>query len=136
MADPNERLLTPIEFIGNFTSITPNIRETFMQGYCYYFAVILKEAMGRGTICWACPFSHIVWKDTNDKAYDIDGEYVSDAVLIPIDGKNRQYFRGILHNEFPEYAITKKDIKSILCDDSYNISQKDRDWVMSEFYAE
>ena len=136
MADSNERLLTPLAFIDNFISITPNIRKTFMSGYCYYFALIMKEAMQRGTICWACPFSHVVWKDEDGKAYDIDGEYVSDAVLIPIDDKNRKYFRGLLHNENPEYSISKEDMKRILYDDSYEISKKDRDWIMKEFYGE
>lgn len=35
----------------------------FHSGYCYYFALMLKEAFGRGQICWCAPYGHICWQD-------------------------------------------------------------------------
>lgn len=49
------------------------IRELFRCGYCYYFANILKIAFGRGSVCLAYPFGHIIWLDTDDVPYDIEG---------------------------------------------------------------
>ena len=31
----------------------------FHAGYCYYFALMLKDAFGRGQICWCAPYGHI-----------------------------------------------------------------------------
>ena len=61
------------------------IRSTFRAGYCYYFAEMLKTAFNRGCVCWAAPFSHIVWCDTTGVPYDIEGVYLGEAdYLIPI----------------------------------------------------
>lgn len=141
MANPGERLLTPIEFIREFFSVSHNsedVRNTFMRGYCYYFAYILKEAMGRGKVCWAAPFSHVVWVDDNGIAYDADREYKSDAVLIPITNRNKNLLRGLLHNTKPEYAITKDDIIKIFTEDDpeYKVSKEDLDWVIDNYYKE
>ena len=52
-----------------------SIDHLFLAGYCYYFALILKNAFNRGTICWVVNRGHIVWLDgedlKNDIAYDI-----------------------------------------------------------------
>lgn len=62
-----------------------SVRSTFRAGYCYYFAEMLKIAFNRGCVCWAAPFSHIVWCDTNGVAYDIEGVYFGEAeYLVPI----------------------------------------------------
>lgn len=45
----------------------------FHAGYCYYFALILKEAFRRGQICWCAPYGHICWQDENGVGYDIGG---------------------------------------------------------------
>lgn len=45
----------------------------FHAGYCYYFALMLKEAFGRGQICWCAPYGHICWQDENGVGYDIGG---------------------------------------------------------------
>ena len=50
-------------------------REKFKNGYCYYFAHMLKLAFNRGEVCWAAPNSHFVWVDDDGIAYDIDGKY-------------------------------------------------------------
>ena len=52
-----------------------SIRNQFMDGYCYYFAHILKTAFNRGDVCWVIGDSHIVWVDTDGIAYDADGEF-------------------------------------------------------------
>ena len=81
-SDANE---TVLEFIAEFSNRgSPDvrvedsyeaIRSTFRAGYCYYFAHMLKLAFGRGCVCWAAPFSHIVWVDTDGMPYDIEGVY-------------------------------------------------------------
>lgn len=45
----------------------------FHSGYCYYFAVMLKEAFQRGQVCWCAPYGHMCWLDDNGVAYDIGG---------------------------------------------------------------
>ena len=62
-----------------------SIRSTFRAGYCYYFALMLKDVFNRGCICWAAPFSHIVWMDINSIPYDVEGVYCGEAeYFIPI----------------------------------------------------
>lgn len=62
------------------------IRRLFHSGYCYYFANMLKIAFGRGTVCLAYPFGHVVWLDTDGIAYDIEGVTISEyEKLVDID---------------------------------------------------
>jgi hypothetical protein len=57
----------------------------FMSGYCYYFALMLKDAFGRGELCYLWDEGHIVWKDENGIAYDYDGGFVTkENLLVPI----------------------------------------------------
>ena len=61
------------------------IRRLFRAGYCYYFAIILKEAFNRGEICWCAPFGHICWVDVDGTPYDIEGVCDSDCdYYIPV----------------------------------------------------
>lgn len=55
------------------------IRSLFMDGYCYYFATMLKTAFNRGEICWCAPFGHFVWVDDNGVPYDIEGVSTAEA---------------------------------------------------------
>lgn len=60
------------------------IRTLFRAGYCYYFAIMLKDAFPEGEICWAAPFGHIVFVH-NGSPYDIEGVYCGEAEnFIPI----------------------------------------------------
>lgn len=72
----NEQVVT---FIANILYDKRNeqdtIRSFFRAGYCYYFANLLKTAFGRGIVCQAEPFGHMVWVDEDGCAYDIDGPY-------------------------------------------------------------
>ena len=61
------------------------IRSLFMSGYCYYFALMLKDAFG-GEIYWHKGFGHIVWKDSRDDIYyDADGVFYeyNDGDVVP-----------------------------------------------------
>lgn len=86
----------------------------FRAGYCYYFAIMLKTAFNRGTICWAAPHGHIVWRDENGISYDIEGVNISDIEeYIPIEyiGNAINDFR---HVRGIEYNITDQEIASII----------------------
>lgn len=69
----------------------------FNAGYCYYFALMLKDAFG-GDIRWLRYKGHIVWVDVvNMIPYDINGVYPdADSVdLLPLDllGDDLEGFR-------------------------------------------
>lgn len=82
---------TILAFIKNIltnrgTQDSEPIEHLFSNGYCYYFALILKDAFG-GEIVWPKYYGHIVWYDTIDNVcYDAHG--VNDAHcerdLVPI----------------------------------------------------
>jgi len=79
----NEQVL---QFIYNFAwhkasteTEHEQIRCLFMDGYCYYFATMLKTAFKRGEICWCAPYGHFVWLDTNGVPYDIEGVSTAEA---------------------------------------------------------
>lgn len=83
-----------LEFIARFLyqegeENAETIRHLFRAGYCYYFALMLKEAFGRGQLCIAAPIGHIVWVDGDWKTgipYDIEGVNTSDCEMyIPIE---------------------------------------------------
>ena len=83
---------TVLAFIGNITNYHyPNILkqdavyELFSSGYCYYFALMLKDAFQRGEICWCAPYGHICWMDDNGHPYDINGTCDSECdYFIPV----------------------------------------------------
>ena len=75
-----------------------SIRSTFRAGYCYYFALMLNKAFGRGCLCWTAPFSHIVWMDTDGTPYDIEGVHSGEnEYYIPIEylGESIQSFMHV-----------------------------------------
>ena len=80
-----------INFIANIIFKPSCDRESiinlFENGYCYYFAVILKTAFNRGEICWHRNFGHIVWKDDDDTPYDINGPFYDykEGDLLPVE---------------------------------------------------
>lgn len=83
----------------------------FTGGYCYHFAVILKSVFNRGTICYTWPFSHIVWKDDDNRMYDFNGEYSGEAeYFIPFDWIKQHY--PSFANDFIHYGIESNEIKS------------------------
>ena len=80
-----------LKFIDNFVTNlhrqeSSPITSLFGNGYCYYFALILRDAFG-GEIVWPKYHGHIVWHDINDNlCYDIYGLYTdwTDTDLIPM----------------------------------------------------
>lgn len=111
----DEQVLT---FIATFltaagTEQAEVLRKTFRAGYCYYFALMLRDAFPDGIICWAAPFGHIVYvKD--QIPYDIEGVYEGDAeMFIPIRrlGDAINDFR---HIEGTSYNITDQEIAKIM----------------------
>lgn len=90
-----------LEFITQFLyhsqndEIAGNLITQFRSGYCYHFAYMLRDTFHRGVVCWAAPFGHIVWKDIDQKVYDIEGEYHGEAFyFIPT------YYLGELVRDF------------------------------------
>ena len=66
-----------IQFIAEVSfhcKATTAIYELFQQGYCYYFALMLKDAFG-GEMMWHKFHSHIVWQDENGVCYDSMGVF-------------------------------------------------------------
>lgn len=75
------------------------ISDLFEAGYCYYFALMLKDAFG-GEICWHKNHSHIVWRDGSDDmdiCYDISGVFydygANEMVQISALGDMLEVFR-------------------------------------------
>ena len=123
----DENVLT---FIGNITDYHyPNsqkqdaIYELFSSGYCYYFALMLKDAFQHGEVCWCAPYGHICWVDDNGHPYDIYGTCDSECdYFIPVshiqDGlADFKHVPGEIFNASKEYiqeAIKRfeKDLRS------------------------
>lgn len=116
-ADPNV-----LQFITELTCCaTTNedqweiIRSTFMAGYCYHFAHMLKHAFKRGEVCIAAPFGHCVWVDENGTAYDAEGMNFGEQVYnIPESylGDAIKDFTHIPGEMVP--PLTQKDIVGII----------------------
>lgn len=90
-------VLTFIDNVANHCGVdsVPVIENLFACGYCYYFALMLKDAFGRGTIC-NTGRGHIVWLDGtdryNDIAYDIHGVDADYEVLIPVSAMGQMLY--------------------------------------------
>lgn len=79
--------------LGQFTKKESGIiQQLFENGFCYYFAKILKDAFPGGELCIPWPIGHFVYK-YNDKYWDISGEYIPKqhdyVYMIPL---NCEYF--------------------------------------------
>ena len=106
-----------LEFIYriNSHSNTPEgsdaIESLFSAGYCYYFALMLKENF-EGRIIWLKNRSHIIFMDENEVAYDNWGlylEYLEEEVLpVEILGEALELFK---HGK--EYSWSKKKIREV-----------------------
>lgn len=89
-----------IDFIDNFSTLFGQFQQeeidtvsaVFSRGFCYYFAIILKEAFdGRGEIYMTSDNRHIVWMLDN-VAYDINGVYRT----YPRSANNGNFYNGEL----------------------------------------
>ena len=72
-------------YLGSTNDSSKFINDEFMHGYCYYFAVILKDAFNRGNICYAYHLGRIVWVDTDGIPYDVNGVHTAAKYYIPIE---------------------------------------------------
>lgn len=69
-----------LKFIWNFVTHDKSpesfrvIEHQFTTGYCYHFALIMKDMFG-GKIVWHKGHAHILWQDRNKVVYDICGVY-------------------------------------------------------------
>ena len=89
-----------IEFIDNFSTLFGEFQQeeidavcaVFSRGFCYYFAIILKNAFnGRGEIYMTSDHRHVVWVLDN-VAYDINGAYHT----YPRSANNGNFYNGDL----------------------------------------
>jgi hypothetical protein len=100
---------------------TEVIRLQFRAGYCFHFAHMLKLTFNRGEVCWAAPFSHIVWVDGNEIPYDIEGVYTGDYdYLIPLTYIEKLY---------PEFTIGYTHRYGVLKDEEIITEYKIRDII-------
>ncbi len=82
------------------------IHNLFTAGYCYHFAVILKNVFNRGKICLHKDHSHIVWVDDINNMnipYDIDGMYYDLDELIPIEELSEEQLEPYIHRSDKYY---------------------------------
>lgn len=125
---PVNRIITHEEI----ESLLESTRSLFRAGYCYYFAHMLKVAFNRGEVCWAAPFGHIVWVDTDGIPYDIEGIYEGEAFyLIPerFLGNHIEDFKhiGTEVNSSKEELI--KIMKSYCIVTAYEYDEKVEDYL-------
>ena len=128
-----------IRFINQFKTLfkeltieeTCTIEKVFSQGYCYYFAIMLKDAFNRGEVCMTYDHKHVVWIDDDNVAYDINGMFgwypdtankdnYWDGLLIPVE-KIPKYIESFKHIPdkpgtdragMEEFDNVKKDIEN------------------------
>lgn len=89
-------------------------RNLFRNGYCYYFAHMLKQAFRRGEVCWAAPYSHFVWYDEDGTLYDIEGIYNGEAELFIPEHYLGDAIYDFLHVNGLDYNASQKDIDRIM----------------------
>ena len=85
----NEQVVVFIaDILYDGRNIDDAVRSFFRAGYCYYFASMLKTAFERGDLFLTFPFGHVVWRDVDGRAYDVEGPYVPEdhecEELIPV----------------------------------------------------
>ena len=120
-----------LEFIENFRcglgqfnkKESGIVQQLFENGFCYYFAKILKDAFPGGELCIPWPIGHFVYK-YNDKYWDISGEYIPkqhDCIYMLL--LNHKYFiddnfircieNRFMHNGYSknEYIFCKNPIQ-------------------------
>lgn len=100
----NYRPLTIDEFIHEFNQfeLLEVLENTFTNGFCYYFAVILKEKFPRGEIIYLPVQNHFVFSYGTQYLYDIRGN-VTDLYF------NSQLEIWNNYNDLPHKQRIKRD---------------------------
>lgn len=80
MVKGKEKEIDILQFIDKFKEYEKNnvLVKTFTEGFCYYFALILKERFPQGRIMYHSVINHFVF-ELNNKLYDITGNYTEKA---------------------------------------------------------
>lgn len=104
-----------------------SLENQFSNGYCFYFAHILKAAFNRGCVCCIVCGSHVIWLDDDNVGYDCQGVYNQyhgnrfnfwNKCLVHIDDMPQNYLTTYKHvpsqkltpegfNEFKEFCKTE-----------------------------
>lgn len=120
-----------LQFILTILYRNEAIANFFAAGYCYYFALMLKDAFG-GEILWKKGNSHIVWADTHNEpynetkhiVYDIYGVYedYERGQLVPINNlkSDLESFRHRGHDFDVQYEVIDYQRKHNLNDYEIN----------------
>lgn len=105
-----------IRFINQFKTLfneltieeTDTFVKVFRNGYCYYFAIMLKDAFNRGEVCMTYDCRHVVWIDDDNVAYDINGIFGWYAETSNKDN----YWNGLLVpvEKIPNYIESFKHV--------------------------
>ena len=73
------------EVLYRFESRGPNKEEVkkFFTENSFYFAVLMREQMDTGTVSVCIPENHVVWVNNSGRAYDANGRYKTDSIMVP-----------------------------------------------------
>ena len=121
-----------IRFINQFKTLfkelttqeTEAIEKVFRTGYCYYFAIMLKEAFNRGIVCMTYDHKHVVWMDDDNVAYDIDGMFG----WFPETASKDNYWNGLFIpvEKLPNYINSFKHIPDMPGTDKIGMEEFDK----------
>lgn len=115
------------DFIANFRETSPDNVKTFTQGYCYYFATMLKTAFPGGEICWN-GHAHFIYL-LNGVPYDILGIYESESAIFIPEMYLGNHLADFLHLPQHTSGTTKDEIRNIILqfasDTSFPLSKFD-----------
>lgn len=104
-------------FIADFINHSGNdeiMQNLFHNGYCYYFAHMLKVAFQRGNVCLAAPYGHFVWVDENGVPYDIEGVNITEAEYYIPEKFMGEMVKDFLHIRNVSYKATKDDVANLM----------------------
>ena len=108
------------------------IERLFGAGYCYYFALMLKDAFG-GEIRWVKYRSHIVWEDTSENVcYDIYGVFYDygefDILPIEVLGEEVETFKHRGKDYDKDINLVQKETQKRV-----NEYEKKKGWPISTY---
>lgn len=103
------------------------LRRQFRNGYCYYFAIILKTAFKRGEVCWCAPFGHMCWVDVDGTPYDCEGEYTGEALYLIPEHYLGDAIKDFMHID-ETYNVSRDEIIDII--NKYRIDKSISDDVV------
>ena len=102
------------QFYNKFTGDEDSLRMQFRAGYCWHFAHMLKATFDRGEVCWAAPFGHFVWCDTDGTPYDVEGLYCGEASCFVPESYMGNALLDFKHIPGKGFNASISDLESIL----------------------